>query len=434
MTKTKEKKSLKELKGAPLFFSIDTNKIIFDESGAPKEIQVLMCGSWNHPVYGPIIITADDIKLFKENFDAGLRRDIPITEGHESFDEKPAIGWFKELIDKGEGGLWAVTEWTEKGKTLLSDKAYKYFSPEFYTEYEDPESREIYKDVLVGGALTNKPYFKKMKAVVLSEQSINNNYTFSDMLDLKTITAKNVEELSTEEKAFLVEHKSELSTEELAKFGSVLEPEETAEQKTEREEKEKGDANEAAGLNRDGSAKETTTELTQEEKDANVAAGKNEDGSEKVEASEKNKVTISASEYKALSDMANKGALAFKEIRENKIKGEASKLIFTEQNSKGKVLPKDEQKVFSFMLGLTDAQRKTFGEIVEAIPASNLFTENGSGGGSVEGTAAAELTKKVASEMEKDKKMSYSDAVKKVLASDAGLSKRYNEENAVAKS
>lgn len=430
----KKTKTAQEIKRAPLFFSINTSKFIFAEDGTPKEMQVLMCGSWNHPVYGPIIITADDIKLFKQNFDAGLRRDIPITEGHESFDEKPAIGWFKELIDKGEGGLWAITEWTEKGKTLLSEKAYKYFSPEFYTEYEDPETREIYKDVLVGGALTNKPYFKKMSAVVLSEQSINHNYTFSDMLDLKTITAKKVEELSAEEKAFLIEHKAELSTEELATFGSVLEPEETAEQKAEREEKEKGDANEAAGLNRDGSPKETTTELTQEQKDANVAAGLNEDGTAKVDASEKNFVKIPASEYKALSDMANKGSLAFKELRENKIKAEASKLIFNEQNSKGKILPKSEAQLFSFMLGLTDAQRKTFAEIVEAIPSSQLFDEKGSGNGTGEATAAGELTKKVEKLMSEDKQMSYSDAVKKVLASDAGLSKRYAEENAVSKS
>ena len=421
-------KKLQEIKRAPLFFSIDTQKFEFDENGDAKQLQVLMCGSWNHPVYGPIIITADDIKEFKKNFDAGLRRDIPITEGHESFDEKPAIGWFKELIDKGEGGLWAVTEWTEKGKTLLSEKAYKYFSPEFYTEYEDPESREIYKDVLVGGALTNKPYFKKMSAVVLSESSINHNYIFSDM-ELKTITAKKVEELTTEEKAFLNEHKAELSTEELATFGSVLETEETAEQKAEREEKEKGDKNEAEGKNRDGSAKE----LTQEQKDENVAKGLNEDGSVK-EASDKNIVKMSAAEHKALTEMANKGAKAFAELRESKVKNEANKLIFSEQNSKGKILPKNEAQLHSFMLGLTDAQRKTFAEIVEAIPSSQLFKELGAGNGTGEATAAGELTKKVEKLMSEDKALKYSDAIKKVLASDKDLAKRYSEENATPKS
>lgn len=412
----------------PFAFSIDLSKLQFAEDGsAPAEIQILMTGKWNHPVYGPIIIEASDITEFKKNFDAGLRRDIPITEGHEVMDEKPAVGWIKSLDDRGDDGLWATMEWTEKGKTLLAERSYKYFSPEFYTEYEDPETREIYTNVLVGGALTNKPYFKGMRAVVASENRINNQYQFNENdMNIKEITAKKVEDLSAEEIAFLKEHKSELSTEELATFGSVLEDEETEDQRKEREEKEQGDANEAKGLNRDGSAKE----LTQEEKDANVAAGKNEDGTEKapeVTASEKNMVKIPASELVALRDMANKGALAFKENRTNAIKAEAKQLIFSEQNSKGKVLPKDEAKVFSFMLGLTEAQRKAFSEIVEAIPSSKLFGERGSSV-AAEGTAAAELANRIEKAMSEDSKLTYSDAVRKITASDPALAQRYAEE------
>lgn len=424
--------SIKDLKRLPLLFSIDTSKLIFDENSAPKEIQVLMCGKWNHPMYGPIIIEAKDITEFKKNFDAGPRRDIPVTEGHESFDEKPAVGWFKELTDKGTGGLWATMEWTPKGMTLLAEKSYKYFSPEFYTEYEDPETREIYKNVLVGGALTNKPYFKKMSAVVLSEKSINNNYIFSDMT-IKEITAKKVNELNADEIAYLKEHKGELSAEELATFGSVLEEgkTETDEEKKAREEKEAGDANEAKGLNRDGSAKVDTSkkELTQAEKEANVAAGKNEDGTEKVEASEKNKVSISASEYKALQDMANKGAKAFSELREAGIKAETAKLICSEQNSKGKILPQNEAKAFSFMLGLTEPQRKVFAEIIDAIPSSKLFKELGNDGGTG-GSAKVELDKKITKLMSEDKTLKYTDALKKVIASDKDLAKRYDEETA----
>ena len=123
----------KELTRKPFVFTIDLSKLTFSEDG-PSEIQVLPTGKWNHPAYGPIVIDASDISEFKQNFDKGLRRDIPITEGHETFDEKPAIAWFKELVDKGAGGLWATVEWTKKGKTLLAERAYKYFSPEFYSE------------------------------------------------------------------------------------------------------------------------------------------------------------------------------------------------------------------------------------------------------------------------------------------------------------
>ena len=249
-------------------------------------------------------------------------------------------------------------------------------------------------------------------------------------MDLKTITAKKVEELTAEEVTFLKDHKSELSTEELATFGSVLEEQktETAEEKTAREEKEKGDANEAAGLNRDGSAK--TVELTQEQKDANVAAGLNEDGSAKADVSDKNNVSIPASEFKALTDMANKGAKAFAELRTNAIKSEVSKLLFTEQNSAGKILPKDEQKVFSFMLGLTEGQRKVFAEVISLVPSTKLFTEIGDNKGA-EGAAAKELASRIEKSMSEDKKLTYADALRKVIASDKGLAKRYEDERLV---
>ena len=89
--------------------------LVFDESGdIPKEIHVVPVGEWDHPAYGQMKITEKDIAEFVENFDAGLRNDIPINEGHEVMDEKPAIGWFKQLVNKGSDGLWAVVEWTEQ--------------------------------------------------------------------------------------------------------------------------------------------------------------------------------------------------------------------------------------------------------------------------------------------------------------------------------
>jgi len=53
------------------------------------------------------------------------------------------------------------------------------------------------------------------------------------------------------------EHKAESDAEQQSAFESVLNeaPAETSEEKAAREEKEKRDANEAAGLNRDGSPK-----------------------------------------------------------------------------------------------------------------------------------------------------------------------------------
>ena len=414
-----KKKTAKEIKRLPIVFQIDLQT--FSESEElPKEIQVLPIGKWNHPAYGPIIITSEDIAQFKINFDKGLRKDIPITEGHESFDEKPAVGWFVELIDRGGNGLYASIEWTKKGKTLLSEKSYKYFSPEFYSEYEDPETREIYENVLVGGALTNKPYFKELEAVVLSENIINNKLKFNDMT-LEEILAKKVEELSAEEKTFLQANKEELNEEQLATFGSVFEDEKT-EEKTEEEKTEEKTEEEKTEENKSEEKEEEKTEEKTEEKSTE----------EKVEASEfkmneKGEVIMTAGQAKALTAKANAGYEASEKLRKSDIKAESNKLVFTEQNSKGKILPKDEQKVFSFMLGLSVAQRKTFAELVDSIPSSQIFSEKGSGQ-IVEGSAVAEIEAKTKVMMSEDKTLSYSDAVNKVCSENKELADRREKE------
>lgn len=187
---------------------------------APEDIHVVPVGKWDHPFYGEFEITTEDIQEFVKNFKDGVRKDLPITAGHDngmSGGELPAIGWFKELYDRGVKGLYAFVEWTEEGKKLVREGAFKYFSPELYTDYEDPETREKYRNVLVGGALTNKPYFKELEPVAaFSEPTIINQFNLNDstFMDINTILAKKADELSAEEKAFLKEHKDDLNDEQ----------------------------------------------------------------------------------------------------------------------------------------------------------------------------------------------------------------------------
>src|SRR5688572_10161682 len=91
-----------------------TNPIRMAEGGEPPaEIQILPVGSWDHPFYGKFSITEQDIEEYKQTFDGNVRRDISINAGHDngmSGGELPAVGWFKELINKGSDGLWATIE------------------------------------------------------------------------------------------------------------------------------------------------------------------------------------------------------------------------------------------------------------------------------------------------------------------------------------
>lgn len=419
------KKKASEIKKLPMIFQIDVKK--FSEDGeAPEEIQILPIGRWNHPVYGVLTITSEDIAEFKENFDKGLRKQIPITEGHEVMDEKPAIGWFTELIDRGGNGLFAKIEWTKKGKTLLAEKSYKYFSPEFYSEYEDPQSREVYSNVLVGGALTNKPYFKELEAVVMSEKIIKNNkLNFSDM-DLKKLLEKKIDELSAEEKTFIKENKDQLNEDQLANFGSIFE-----------DDGDNGDGDDNDDNNGDGNGdgdggdNNDNDDNNGDNDDNGDNNDNNGDGGDKIEGSfrtdGKGNVVMTMAEANALSAKANAGYEASEKLRKAEVKAFSDKLIFSEQNSKGKILPKEEKKVFSFMLGLTETQRKTFAEIVESIPSSKIFEEKGKGSGT-EGTAFAEMESKVKILMSEDKTLKYSEAINRVCSENKDLADRYQKE------
>jgi len=88
----------------------------------PTEIQVIPCGEWNHPYYGPMKIAPADIVEMKKNF--GVRLDRPITAGHDNgFNggELEAVAWYGELIDKGYEGLWTTVKWNPEGERLLKE-------------------------------------------------------------------------------------------------------------------------------------------------------------------------------------------------------------------------------------------------------------------------------------------------------------------------
>jgi phage I-like protein len=336
-----------------------------------QEIQVVPTGEWSHPVYGEMEITPATIAEFVKNYKEGVRLRIPITAGHDNGmngGELPAVGWFTDLIDKGVKGLYAFVEWTEEGRRLLESRAFKYFSPEFYEEYSDPQTGEKRGHVLVGGALTNKPYFKELKPVAaFSEPDIMRQFT--DDMNLKDILSKKPEELSAEEKAFVKQNEGELTTEQKEQFKSAIGDAggETDEQKAERETKEAADAAAAA-------AAEAATEVERQ-------------------ASERNKgkvITMSEAEATALRTAANQGAKAFAEVEKMKVTEEVKKLVFSAGNAESRLLPKQQEATVALMLSMSEAQRKDFRAFLTGLPKldQKLFSEVGDAGkentGSVE--------------------------------------------------
>ena len=410
-----------------------------DPQALAKEIHVVPTGKWNHPYYGEFEITPKMISQMCAYFKEGVRKDIPITPGHDngmSGGELPAVGWFKELIDKGVDGLYAWVEWTAEGEKLLREKAFKYFSAEISWNYYDPEL-DIKKDILlVGGALTNKPFFKQLDmdpAAGFSEKDkdkvtfsfevkeIINQFNETNIMDLKTILAKKVEELSAEEVAFVKEHKGDLSAEEAEAFKSVIEEtkEETPEEKAARETKEAEDK--AAQDKADTEA-------------ANIAAGLNADGTPKaseVSASEKGKkVELSEVEHIALTKRADAYDKMFAEVEKGKVEKLVGKLVLSESNKAGRFAIAQKGAVESFIKTLSETQRDQLVNLVNAMPKKEMdFSEKGDNGAEVS-SDATEIAKKF-DEMAKAKivasggKMKYSVALSEVISENPEMNAAY---------
>lgn len=132
-----------------------------------SDIQIARTGTWEHPQYGRLEITEQTLQDFVDNFYRHVRGiDIAVDQAHRP--EDGAAGWIKALHKRGNE-LWATVEWTPLGVRLIRDGIYRYFSPEFAVTYTDPETGQKYRNVLLGGGLTNRPFIKGMAPVMLSE-------------------------------------------------------------------------------------------------------------------------------------------------------------------------------------------------------------------------------------------------------------------------
>jgi len=151
------------------YYLTDISDIELEDKEGKKTswIEVFRVGKWNHPKYGIIEGTTKLFGDFIKNWkDRVLGRDISLDKTHEPSDG--ATGWVQELKIKGDR-LLALIEWTPWGIELIEQKGFKYFSPEYRDVYVDKESGKEHKNVLFGGALTNRPFLTDLAPIVLSE-------------------------------------------------------------------------------------------------------------------------------------------------------------------------------------------------------------------------------------------------------------------------
>lgn len=146
----------------PLLFSDGENLKL--SSDHPYMIELARTIKGFHANFGEVEITKADLISFKNNFDNNVVGvDLSIDFDHET---REAAGWIKEvfLSEDGEVLLGGI-RWTPKGALALSDREFRYLSPEFNPNWVHPHSGELHGPTLLGAALVNRP-FLKMDAIV----------------------------------------------------------------------------------------------------------------------------------------------------------------------------------------------------------------------------------------------------------------------------
>ena len=354
------------------------------------EIEVLHSGEWEHPQYGMIKITDDDIDKFVQSFDDKVRKvDIAIDQEH--MPEKGAAGWYKSLnkvFEDGKTKLKATIEWTKLGQQLIKDGIFKYFSPEFDFEYEDQETHENFANVLIGGGLTNRPYFKSLAPVALSE----NMYAgFTSKFNVKGGEKGMTKE---ELKAKLAENPDfVLSEDASAKDKKVFDEakDEIAKEAEDKEEKEKKEKEEE-----EAKAKEEEEKKKKEE--------------EGVKGSEN--FISKADHTKQMNELKSEMGIVQKQLRTKEVQAAVEGYMFSESNQKGVLLAKNKDAATEILMSATPKVAKLFKEFLsQLVPVSSkLFEEQGGaeGGGDKKDIIAKEAQKMV----DKKKAKSYGEAVK----------------------
>lgn len=387
----------------------------------PSEIELLQTGYWDSPTHGQFYIGEDDIPLYIENFNNDVRAHssttgIPIDFEHKT--DGGAGAWIKKLEqrpnDRGGISIWGSIEWTTVGASAIKGGVYKFISPEFAPRgYYDPEGRAPDTDcVLLGAGFTNRPLFKGLAYVKASDTSGNavddNNSKESLNMDLATIRSKAIADLTDEEKAYVAEHKDELTADERVTYGLESAPvvEEAPAEAT---------AEEAAPVE----AEAETVEVTP------VVATP-------VTASE-GQVVISASELEQIKLLASEATAAREALAAKQASEEIISVAFSASDNGQKFKSDQKADVVSFYLSCNDEQRKAFTSLVSAMPSVVSASDFASTGSSkeVSSTASAQagtlMEKANAIVAASDGSMTFSAALQKVAKDEPELAQAYEK-------
>jgi phage I-like protein len=132
-------------------------------------LQAFPEGTYHHPLFGEMNFDADKLNGFAKSVKSKVRGIDPDIDYDHKMHTGEAAGWVKAAEYRPGEGLHLNVAFTPKARAALANKEYRYFSPEFADEWTHPQTEKVHKNVLFGGALTNRPFLKDLLPVNLSE-------------------------------------------------------------------------------------------------------------------------------------------------------------------------------------------------------------------------------------------------------------------------
>lgn len=158
-------------------------------------IQIFPFGHWSHPVYGEnaAVVNYERAARYVKNFNDNVRRQDIATDyehGEDKNKGSKASGWYRGM-ELRDDGIYGQIEFTDNAREEIKKGEWKYFSPLFVDLYEDAETGEVFEDVIIGGALTNRPWMKDMVPINFSEAVLEEQTTKFRFKDGRWIASDN---------------------------------------------------------------------------------------------------------------------------------------------------------------------------------------------------------------------------------------------------
>lgn len=150
--------------------SLGRSFIEFSAAEPPETINIFPApGTYKHPLWGDVEVTEEGNQQFVENFNTHVYQEhVPIDAEHET-KVSGAVGYLRGLSLNEDNSIEADVDWTERGQKLIENDSFKYISPEWYEQWKDPASGDEFENILIGAALTTRPFFKNLRSLVASE-------------------------------------------------------------------------------------------------------------------------------------------------------------------------------------------------------------------------------------------------------------------------